>query len=101
MTQPPARKIVIQSLSGLRPELDALIEEWIVSGVKYIGVVGVDASMVGDAIGYSCISRTPPDFILTAVHGSDETLDDAVALAGLIDEVDGAMLGSTIEIIEV
>jgi len=101
MTQPPARKIVIQSPSGLRPELDALIEAWIVSGVKYVGVVGVDASMVEDAIGYSCISRTPPAFIFAAVHGSDETLDDAVALAGLIDEVDGVTLGSTIEIIEV
>jgi hypothetical protein len=47
---PALRKIVLHSLGGYRPELDALVAGWIADGVKYVGVVGVDASLIEDIV---------------------------------------------------
>lgn len=49
MTNRP-KKIVLHSLGGYRPELDALIADWMQRGVTYVGVVGVDASHIEDMI---------------------------------------------------
>jgi hypothetical protein len=80
MTAP--RKIVLHSLQGYRPELEPLVADWIREGVKYVGVVGVDAARIEDAIDDLCVGDgSTPYFMLTASHGPDETLRDAVFLA--------------------
>ena len=83
---PTARKIILHSKSGLRPGLDALVAEWMLEGVQYVGVVGVDAEDIEDAIDWFCIGDgTNPYDMFTASHTFPETLDDAIALASQID----------------
>jgi hypothetical protein len=83
-----AGKVVLHSLSGYRPELDALVRQWIERGVKYVGVVGVEAAHIEDVIDDLCVGDgTQPYFMLTASHGPEETVADAIELAGMIDEV--------------
>ena len=80
MTAP--RKIVLHSKRGYHPDLDALVADWMSEGVKYVGVIGVNASYVEDMIDELCVGDgSDPYFMLTASHGPDETLDDAVFLA--------------------
>ena len=88
---PPPRKIVLHSLSGYRPELDLLVAEWIQQGVTYVGVAGVDAALIEDVIDELCVGDgSAPYSMLTASHGSDETVDDAIFLAELLtDEFSG------------
>ncbi len=76
------RKIVLHSLAGYRPELDALVGSWIQEGIRYVGVVGADASYVEDVIDDLCVGDgSCPYFMLTASHGPDETIENAVLLA--------------------
>lgn len=77
------KKIVLHSSSGYRPELDAMIEEWIDEGVIYVGVVGVNAAYVEDWIDESCVEREY--FMLTASH-EGETLEDAISLASILTD---------------
>jgi len=92
---PDSRKIVLHSQAGYRPELDALVAGWIQEGV---GVVGVDASCVGDVIYQLCIGdSSSPHFMLTASQGPDETLADAVFLAGQLSEGVGS---GPVEVVE-
>ena len=77
-----ARKIVLNSKSGLRPGLDTLVAEWITEGVQYVGVVGLDAEDIEEAIDWFCIGDgTSPYDMLTASHTDPETIEDAIALA--------------------
>lgn len=60
--------------------------EWIREGVQYVGVVGVDAADLVDAIDWFCIGDgSNPYDMLTASHTHPETMDDAMALANQID----------------
>jgi len=85
------RKIVLHSLQGYRPELDAIVAQWMQEQIKYVGVVGVDASRIENIIDDLCVGDgSSPYFMLTAFHGPDETLQDAVFLAEqLSDEFGG------------
>jgi hypothetical protein len=77
-----SRKIVLHSLHGYRPELDAVVAQWIQERVGYVGVVGVDASKIEGIIDDLCVGDGSNSyFMLTASHGSDETLQDAIFLA--------------------
>lgn len=89
MTVP--RKIVLHSLRGYGPELEPLVAQWIQEGVKYVGVVGVDAARIEHQIDDQCVGDGSDSyFMLTASHDSDETLEDAVFLAEqLSDEFAG------------
>jgi hypothetical protein len=83
-----SRRIVLHSLSGYRPELDALVQRWMEQGVKYVGVVGVDASRIEDAIDDLCIGNGErPYFMVTAAHDADESLADALMLARHMTEI--------------
>lgn len=85
------RKIVLHSLVGYRPELASLVADWIKDGVRYVGVVGIDAYRIEDAIDDLCIGDgVEPYFMLTASHDADETLEDAVFLAEQLSEGVGA-----------
>ena len=85
------RKIVLHSLRGYQADLESLVASWIDDGVKYVGVVGVDAVRIEDAIDELCVGDgSAPYFMLTASHGPEETLEDAVLLAEqLSDEFAG------------
>jgi hypothetical protein len=82
----PAPKIVLHSTSGLRPGLDVLVAEWMREGVRYVGVVGLDAEDIVEAIDWFCIGDgSNPYDMLTASHTDPETMDDAIALASQVD----------------
>lgn len=86
-----ARKIVLHSLHGYRPELDGLVAQWIQDQVGYVGVVGVDAARIEDVIDELCVGDgSNPHFMLTASHGADESLQDAVFLA---EQLSGELAG--------
>jgi hypothetical protein len=95
---PDPRKIVLHSQVGYRPELDSLVAGWIQEGISYVGVIGVDASCVEDVVDQLCIGGGySPHFMLTASHGPDETLADAVFLAGQLSEGVGS---GPVEVVE-
>ncbi|WP_395120834.1 hypothetical protein ACFCQI_07595 [Rhodanobacter sp. FW102-FHT14D06] len=77
-----SRKIVLHSLHGHRQELNAIVTQWIRDQVGYVGVVGVDASKIEDAIDDLCVGDGSNSyFMVTASHSSDETLQDAIFFA--------------------
>jgi hypothetical protein len=79
------RRIVVNSVRADRSQLDRLVAEWIRDGVKYVGVVGVDASDIEDHIDWLCMGDgSNPYFMLTAFHEGNETLEDALELADLL-----------------
>ena len=81
-----ARKIVLHSTRELGPGLDVLVEAWMREGVRYVGVVGIDADDIVEAIDRFCIGDgTRPYDMLTASHAEPETMDDALALASQVD----------------
>ena len=91
---PAPSKIIINSINGCIPGIDLLVEQWILDKIKYIGVVGVDSSRIECIIDELCVGDgTNPYFMLTASHGNDETLEDAIFLAEslLSEEFDGAI----------
>jgi len=84
-------KIILHSLHGYRSELDAIVAQWIQERVSYVGVVGIDASRIEDIIDELCIGDgSKPYAMLTASHGSDETLQDAILLA---EQLSGELTG--------
>ncbi|APP86578.1 hypothetical protein ABQZ99_017680 [Xanthomonas hortorum pv. vitians] len=84
---PNPRKIVLHSLHGERPGLAALVVDWIAEGVNYVGVVGVDADRIENLIDDLCVGDgSAPYSMLTAAHGPDESLEDAVFLAELLSD---------------
>ena len=86
-----SRKVVLHSLHGYRPELDAIVAQWIQERVGYVGVVGIDASRIEDIIDELCVGDGSNSyFMLTASHGSDETLQDAIHLA---EQLSGELAG--------
>jgi hypothetical protein len=85
-----SRKIVLHSLHGYGPGLEAMVAAWIDEGVEYVGVVGKDAARIEDAIDDLCVGDgSAPYFMLTASHDADETLEDAVFLAHQISDIIG------------
>lgn len=86
-----SRKIVLQSLHGYRPELDAIVAQWIQERISYVGVVGIDASRIEDVIDELCVGDGSNSyFMLTASHGPNETLQDAIFLA---EQLSGELAG--------
>ena len=87
---PFSKKIVLHCKSGYRPELDALIEQFLSTGVIYVGVVGPDASRIEDIIDEICVGDgTNPRYLLTANH-EGESVAVAVDFANsLIQEYAG------------
>lgn len=84
-----SRKIVLHARDGYRPGLDGLVIEWMRTGVAYVGVVGKDASRIEDIIDELCVGdASAPCFMLTAAHGPNETVEDAVSLAQQLSEPD-------------
>ena len=49
------KKVVLLSRQGYRRALDMLVAAWIQEGIRYVGVVGVDASKIEDIIDELCV----------------------------------------------
>ena len=77
-----ASRIILHCPTGYRPELDALVEQFLQDRVAYVGVVGEDCEKVEDFIDELVVAEgsDPSRFILTSSHPG-ETLADVVAFA--------------------
>ena len=86
----PANKIVLHCPRGYDERLDAMVQEWIARGIKFVGVVGEDCSRVEDIIDELCVGdASNPYYMLTSSH-PHETLAEAIAFAeALYDEYAG------------
>lgn len=85
-------RVILRCTRGYRLELDALVAAWMQEGVKYVGVLGVDASKVEDIIDELCVGDgNDPYPMLTASHGPHETVEDALLLA---NQLSGDFVGS-------
>ena len=75
-------KIVLHCRSSQRPDLEPLVEAFLRDGVKFVGVVGVDASHVEDIIDEIVVGdgTNSERFILTSSH-ENESLAEAVEFA--------------------
>ena len=88
---PYSPKIILHLTSTNRPNLDDLIEAFIRDGVKFVGVVGVEASFVEDVIDEIVVGdgTDASRFILTSSH-EGQSLEAAIEFAdGLSDEYAG------------
>jgi len=76
------KKIVLNCRSHRRPDLEPLVEAFLRDGVKFVGVVGVDAAHVEDLIDELVVGDGSDNerFILTSSH-EHESLDEAVQFA--------------------
>lgn len=75
-------KVVLYVTSEVARGLEALVEAFLADGVKFVGVVGNEASRVEDIIDEIVVADGSDDsrFILTASHPG-ESLQDAVDFA--------------------
>ena len=84
-------KIVLNCRPGIRPALEPLVETFLRDGVKFVGVVGPDASFIEELIDQLVVGDGTNDerFLLTSSH-EGETLEEAVEFArGLTGEYEG------------
>jgi hypothetical protein len=75
-------KVVLQCVAGYRIGLDALVEQFVADGVKFVAVVGEDCGQVEDLIDELVVGdgTDPSRFILTSSHPS-ETIEAVVDFA--------------------
>jgi hypothetical protein len=84
-------KIVLHCPNGYTPELDELVENLIKGGVKFIGVVGKDCSLVENIIDELVVGDGSDEnrYILTSSH-EGESVGEALAFAdNLTSEFEG------------
>ena len=82
-----AQKIVIYSKAGAKDSLDQLVEQFIIDGVKFVAVAGMDCALVEDIIDELVVGDGSDDkrFILTSSHPG-ESLDEVIQFARSIGE---------------
>lgn len=79
-----ANKIVLVSKSGYHSELEALVEQFILDGVKFVGIVGEDCARVEDIIDEIVVGDgCNYNFILTSSHPG-ESIEEVVEFAHLL-----------------
>ncbi len=84
------KKIILLSKSGYRPEMDALIEQFISDGVKFVGVVGEDCAKLEDIIDELVVGDGNRNYFMLTTSHPGETLEEAVEFACcLTDEFSG------------
>ncbi len=77
-----SENVVLQCPAGYRMGLDALVEQFVADGVKFVAVVGEDCGQVEDIIDELVVGdgTDPSRFILTSSH-PDETIEDVIDFA--------------------
>lgn len=77
-----SERIIVHCKQDQLPELEAHVAAWIRDGVKYVGIVGPNASAIEEAIDDLCVGNgSNAYFMMTASHADGETISDAVELA--------------------
>lgn len=94
---PYPRKIVLHCPQGYDPHLDALVEEFIRDGVRFVAVVGTDCERVEDMIDELVVGDGSRDSDLLTSSHPGESLDAAVAFAKSLTL---EFAGSEVEIVE-
>jgi hypothetical protein len=77
------KKIVLHCPNGLHRIIDPLVDEFIKSGVIFVGVVGRDAAKIEDLIDWHCVGDLEGNnsyYMLTSSH-EDEALQEAIQFA--------------------
>lgn len=87
LAMPHALKVVLSCPHGYRVELEALVEQFIADGVRFVGVVGEDCARIEDIIDELVVGdgSNPKRYILTSSHPgatTDEALEFARVLSG-------------------
>ncbi|MEP6897550.1 MAG: hypothetical protein ABI870_03365 [Rhodanobacter sp.] len=72
------RKIVLHSLQGYRAELDAIVIQWIQERIKYVGIVGVDTSLIEDIIDELCVGDGSSSYFMVTVETSNALVDTLI-----------------------
>ena len=81
------RKIVVYSLSGLSRDIFELTRQFMAEGVKFVVVVGRDASELEEVIDRVCIGDgTDPYEMLTASLEACEGVAEAINLANSMSD---------------
>ena len=90
---PHPKKIVFHCKCGYTPRLDALVEEFISDGVKFVGVVGKDCAKIEDIIDEIVVGEGDRDYhMLTSSH-EGKSVHEAVRFAeSLTGEFEGKAL---------
>lgn len=70
---PISDRVLLRCSRGYRLELDALVAAWMQEGVKYVGVLGVDASKVEDIIDELCVGDGSNPNIVRLWHEAPES----------------------------
>ncbi len=84
-------KVVLHCPNGYKHELDGMVEDFIASGVSFVGVVGKDCSLVEDIIDELVVGDGSDEgrYILTSSH-EGESVEDAIEFANsLTSEFEG------------
>jgi hypothetical protein len=89
-------KIILHSISGYRPELNILVEQFIKEGVKFVGVVGEDCAKIENVIDELCVGNgANPYFMLTSSH-AEESLQEAIEFGRVL----AGEYGGEVEVVE-
>lgn len=86
-----ATKVVLHCPTGYHIGLDQLVEQFIVDGVKFVGVVGQDCQLVEELIDELVVGNgsDPRRFLLTSSHPG-ESVEEALEFARqLVDDYAG------------
>jgi hypothetical protein len=85
-----AQKIVIHSKSGATNALEALVEQFISDGVRFVAVAGKDCALMEDIIDEIVVGDGSDNtrFILTSSHPG-ESLEEVMQFARIITEGTG------------
>lgn len=83
-------KLVLHCPDGYDMRLDAMVEDFIRDGVKFVGVVGKDCAKVEDIIDELVVGDGTREYPLLTSSHEGQSLEDAVAFAkALSDEYAG------------
>ena len=78
---PHAKKIILHCPRGYEPRLDALVEEFVRDGVRFIGVVGPDCAKVEDIIDELVVGDGSREYDLLTSSHPEQTIEQTVAFA--------------------
>ena len=81
-----AKGILVESLSGYRPEFDGLVRGWIADRVGYVAVVGVDCEKLEEIVDEICVGDGSKPYMMLTTSHPDVTTQEAIGLIRQISE---------------
>ena len=85
-----AQKVIIHSKSGANKALEALVEQFISDGVRFVAVAGKDCELIEDIIDEIVVGDGSDNmrFILTSSHPG-ESLEEVMQFARIVTQGTG------------